>query len=371
MMSDLHPIGWYSSRIAPHLPKEAFRAVPERLWGGLAYLSVAAAGITAIGMMDLAPWGNLLLAFVIGQAFAGLGFLAHEILHGSVVKTAWLRDLLGCIAFAQFCLGARLWRKWHNMEHHAHTQDHDETDPDAWATMEEMYRRPAMRWAYRLPAWVRATVNFASFSIFFSLHSLLMFRRYIGDFKVKDRPVVWLQLLLPAAFWLALLVVMGPVRWLYAYVIPLLIANFLVICYISTNHQLNPLVPINDPLANSLTVTVPRWMDVLHYNFSYHTEHHLFPGMNPKYAPLVKACAKRFWPDRYHEMPFGQALLTLWRTPRVYYQDTELVDPRESLVYGTLGHRLTGPDVQPRQVELTAPSQAVLSTPQREPVQAE
>ena len=113
---------------------------------------------------------------------------------------------------------------------------------------------------------------------------------------------------------------MGPGKWLFAYVIPLLIANFIVMAYIATNHRLNPIVPVNDPLANCLSVTVPRWVDVLHFNFSYHTEHHLFPAMSSKYYPLVKEKIKEMWPERYHEMPMTKAL-ALWNTPRVYYQE--------------------------------------------------
>jgi fatty acid desaturase len=134
-MSELHPIGWYASQVAPHLPKKAFKPVPTRLLGGLAFLVLVVSGIAAIGLYTLNPLIYLALSVVIATGFAGLGFLAHEILHGTVVKTAWLRDLLGGIAFAQFLVGPKLWRKWHNMEHHAHTQDHG-TDPDAWALAE-------------------------------------------------------------------------------------------------------------------------------------------------------------------------------------------------------------------------------------------
>ena len=68
-------------------------------------------------------------------------------------------------------------------------------------------------------------------------------------------------------------------------------------------------------------------VDVIHFNFSYHTEHHLFPGMNPKYYPLVKQHIKEMWPERYHEMPMTQALIALWRTPRVYFERNEPIDP--------------------------------------------
>ena len=350
-MKEMHSIGWYASRVAPHLPKEAFKPAPVRLWGGLAYLLLTKAGIAAIWLFALPLWANLLLSLVIGMSFAGMGFLGHEILHGTVVKNARLRDFLGAIAFWQFSLGPKLWRKWHNMEHHANTQDHDH-DPDAWATMEELYTRPAMRWAYRLPRWVRTVANFSSFLLFFSIHGFLMFRRYAGEFKGADRTRVVLQLVVPYAFWFSLLPLMGPYKWLFAYLVPLMLANFMVICYIATNHQLNPLTDVNDPLANSLSVTVPRWVDVLHFNFSYHTEHHLFPGMNPRWAPLVKAQVKRLWPELYHEMPFTTALRMLAATPRVYGTQVDLVDPGAGLTYGTLGNGLDYRNVVARPIAL-------------------
>lgn len=65
--------------------------------------------------------------------------LGHEILHGTVVRKAWLRDFLGAIAFMPLSTGPKLWRKWHNATHHVHTQ-HEENDPDAWPTLEKLKR---------------------------------------------------------------------------------------------------------------------------------------------------------------------------------------------------------------------------------------
>jgi hypothetical protein len=46
------------------------------------------------------------------------------------------------------------------------------------------------------------------------------------------------------------------------------------------------------------------------------------------------------WPERYHEMSLGNALVALWKTPRVYYKGNQLIDPRQGHVYETLGHGL-------------------------------
>lgn len=353
-MSELHTAGWYTQKLSPKLPPEAFKPVPQRLWAGLIFLGLVIGSITTIGLFHLNLLAMAGVSVVIGLSFAGLGFLGHEILHGTVVKRAWLRDALGAIAFAQFNLGPKLWRKWHNMEHHAHTQD-EHTDPDAMGTMEEFFQRPGLQFFYRFPQWVRSAITFGSFLGFFSVFSALMLKRYYKDFKPAERKVVLAQYFMPAAVWLALLPVLGPVKWFFAYLLPLALANFLVICYISTNHQLSPLVDVNDPLANSLTVLVPRWMDVINLNFSHHVEHHLLPGVNPKWGPLIRRHIKEMWPERYQEMPFGKALLTLWRTPRIYMDHTQLVDPMRGLKYGSLGNGLNPDRVQAQRFNPSMP----------------
>lgn len=357
-MKDLHSFGWYAARVTPYMPKEAFKPVPTRLWGGLVHLLVAVAGFLTISLFDLNPWLNLLIAVVLGSSFASMGFLGHEILHGTVVRKAWLRDLLGAIAFLPLTTGPKLWRKWHNLTHHVHTQD-DEKDPDSWPTLEKLAKSKFLRWIYKLPFQFRAFFSFLSLTFTFTMHSSKMFMEFIRQFDPRNRPIVWLQFLAPWAIWISILFLIGPLKWFFAFLLPLLIANFIVMSYISTNHRLNPLVPVNDPLANSLTVTVPRWVDVLHFNFSYHTEHHLFPGMSPKYYPLVKQHIKRMWPERYHEMPLVTALKTLWKTPRVYFEEKEFIDPYKGKAYASLGHGLDPKAIEFREIET---SESVITT---------
>jgi fatty acid desaturase len=83
--------------------------------------------------------------------------------------------------------------------------------------------------------------------------------------------------------------------------------------YVFTNHFLNPLCEHSDPLVGSTSVIVPRWMDWLHDNFSYHTEHHVFPGMNPRYYPEVSRLLQKHFPDRYNRVPFGEAWRRIWQ----------------------------------------------------------
>jgi fatty acid desaturase len=83
--------------------------------------------------------------------------------------------------------------------------------------------------------------------------------------------------------------------------------------YVFTNHGLNPFCEINDPLGSSTSVEVHPVFDKLHHNFSYHTEHHLFPGMNSDYYPEVGRILKEKYPDRYNRIPFVDAWRRLWK----------------------------------------------------------
>lgn len=336
----------YTRELKQRLPRKYFEPVASRLFWLIPNIALVVAGILLITLYDFHLLVKLAISVVMGSSLASLGFLGHEVLHGSVVKNRTLRDLVGTICFAQFNLGPKVWRRWHNVEHHGHTQG--EQDPDAMGTLEDYKNRPALRALFAIAPWLRSLITFVAFTFWFSFHSFLMFLRFAPTFpKRKDRIIAVVQFLLPLSLWIGLLVLIGPGNFLFAYVIPVLVANFIVMSYIATNHMLNPLTPVNDPLANSLTVTKWKWMDILHLNFSFHTEHHIFPSMNPKYAPKVKALAKELWPDRYHEMPHWKALVALWRTPRLYHEHgNELADPKRELAFPVLGQGLDPQDMK-------------------------
>jgi len=63
----------------------------------------------------------------------------------------------------------------------------------------------------------------------------------------------------------------------FAFVIPALLGTSILTGYILTNHTLSPLTDVNDPLLNSLSVTAPRAVEVLHLGFGFHVEHTSFP----------------------------------------------------------------------------------------------
>ena len=141
------------------------------------------------------------------------------------------------------------------------------------------------------------------------------------------------------AVWATVAVLVGLVSFLFVFVIPLLVANVIVMSFILTNHALSPRVEINDPLVTGLSVTTPRWLEWITLQFGYHVEHHLFPAMSSRNARTVRALLRKRWPGRYQSMPLWRALGQLHRTARVYKDAVTLVDPRTGREYPKLGPR--------------------------------
>jgi fatty acid desaturase len=133
-----------------------------------------------------------------------------------------------------------------------------------------------------------------------------------------------------AAGWVALAIAAGPVGAIYVMVIPMIITNFFVMSYIATNHFMRPQTERNEPIENSMSVNTLPFIDRLHFNFSHHVEHHLFPRMSAKHAPRVRQWLRTNEADRYVSPPHVRAFAYLYKTPRVYLDANTLCDPDHS-----------------------------------------
>jgi fatty acid desaturase len=290
-------------------------------------------------------WIAPFLSVLVGHSFGCLGFIAHETCHGGAIKNRKLRHLLTGILFSPFGIGPHLWSRWHNAEHHGHTQ-HPDLDPDRLFLVAEYQHNPVLKWLYRRSQLARNLVIFGFFSLMMSQHNITTMIRFLRDPKVayQERAVILFQFVAPKVFWIGVTLLLGWQVLLMGYVLPLLVANALVISYISTNHFLNPLSDESDVLASSLSVTLPRWLgwlDAMHGRFGAHVAHHLFPQAPTRHARKLERHLARLWPERFHSMPFAQALKMLWNTPWIYDEDgDELLDPRRNRRFPTLGNGL-------------------------------
>lgn len=200
--------------------------------------------------------------------------------------------------------------------------------------LESAIQKPFVKWMFRQVPALRSFFLFFSFTFWFNLHAHMMFRRFLPEFKPHERPMVIFQAVLPVLVWFLVLFWVGPQNFLFVFVLPWLMDNFIAMSFIATNHLPNPITETNDPLLNSLTVRNPRWLTL---GFGYHIEHHVFPALSPKYARLIAQKIKELWPERYNELPHRKALYYLWKTPRLYRDYRNLIEPTTGQIFGILG----------------------------------
>jgi fatty acid desaturase len=331
--------GDYVSELKPKLPARAFEPALSRLLWLPLQLSAIGLGIAAIALNWLPTWLWPALSLIIGGAFAGLVFLGHETLHGAVIREKRARYLFGFVMFLPFAVSPRLWTAWHNRVHHGNA-NHAGVDPDAYPTLDEYRASRAVRiftdWFGIGRGRLRGLV---ALSIGFSVQSLhvLLVAGSRGYLSPRQHRRALFETALGFVIWAGLLIWIGPLAFLFACFLPWLVANAIVMAYIFTNHALSPLTTVNDPLVNSLSVTVPSWVDALTLRFGFHVEHHLFPWMSSRHAPMVRDLILERWPERYQSLPLLRALLRVHCSPRVYLDATTLFDPGTGQACRALG----------------------------------
>jgi fatty acid desaturase len=331
------PQSTYVHELRPDLPAAAFEPATSRLALVPTYFAVIAISIVAIASGWL-PWLLVpLLSLVIGASFAGLTFVAHEAIHGGIVRGRTARQVVGWLGFLPFTVSPCLWSAWHDRVHHANANRAN--DPDMYPTLDQYRTNRRVRFfviAFSMGGRrVRGLLSLILGFTVQSSHQLLSARR-TGLLKPSELRVAFAQTLAGVAVWATVAALVGFVPFVFAFAIPLLVANTIVMSFILTNHSLNPRVEINDPLVSGLSVTAPRWVEWFTLQFGYHVEHHLFPAMSSRHARTVRDLLRRRWPERYRSMPLRKALGQLYRTARIYKDAVTLVDPRTGREYPTL-----------------------------------
>jgi fatty acid desaturase len=328
----------YAREVRRQLPADVFQPVPARLAWLPLHLAVIV-GLAAVVVLGQPAWYvALACALVAGHSWACLGFLAHEVLHHAVVRDRTIERLVGYVGLLIFCLSPTLWAAWHNQQHHGHTGD-PTADPDHFGTLESWRSSAVDREVVKLAPGSRRKRSALFFFITFSAHSLIVLLNHSqrDDYYARvPRRVVYAETAAMAAFWLAVLFAVGAWNFLFVAVVPALIANAVAMSYIATNHFLNPLTTLNDPLVNSLSVRGPRWLERLHLNFGYHVEHHVLPTVSARHAPLVRAALVRLYGERYLSLPHATALRLLYTRPKVHDTGDTFIDPQTRQVFNAL-----------------------------------
>jgi len=322
--------------VKPALPAEVFVPARSRLLWLPVHLAVIAGGIVAFGHAPWIVWP--LISLVIGASMGGLAFVGHEALHGAIIRGRTAQRVVGWLGFLPFTLSPRLWIAWHNRSHHGHTND-PRRDPDLYPTLAQYEASRTVRAITRFALGGRRWLGAMSLLIGFSVQSAATFAR-ASKTKLLDargRRVALAETAAGVAVWTAVALLVGLKVFLFAYALPLVVANVIVMGFIVTNHGLSPIGDTNDPLANSLTVTVPGWISFATLGFGYHVEHHVFPSVSARHGRAIQTALRARFGDRYQAMPLVTALRRLHATARVYADETTLLDPRTGRTWRTLG----------------------------------
>ncbi len=331
------PRATYVRDVRPRLAATAFDRARSRL--ALLPLQIAIVALATIAIAR--QWTPTIVAplwsVVIGATFSGMAFVTHEMLHGAIVAGRRWQHVFGWIGFLPFALSPMLWTRWHNRTHHSGANEVD--DPDRYPTLDE-YRtgRGARIFIDNFSLGGKRWRGLLTLVLGFTGQATIVLAtaRRRGILTRRELRLALVETLLAVAVWTVVAVSIGFVAFVFAYVIPLVIANVCVMAFIVTNHSLNPMVEIDDPLASGLTVTLSRPLEWLTLGFGYHVEHHLFPAMSSRHAREVRTILQERWPTRYHSMPMGEALRQLYGSARVYKDAVTLVDPRTGHEYPTI-----------------------------------
>jgi fatty acid desaturase len=335
---ELLSVSAYAREIRPLLPRAVFAPARSRvLWLPIHYTIIALLA-WALASHRL-PWPLWpVVALAIGVCLAGVTFVGHEALHGGVVRGRAAIRIVGWLCFLPFVVSPQLWMAWHNRVHHNHCGQPG-IDPDMYPTLEQYQTQRAARIMADYFGLGRKRLTGAGSLLFgFTGQSMQMLftARRCGVLPPHLHRRAIIETLTGICVWTAVGFLVGPLAFVFVYLIPLVVANTIVMTFIMTNHNLSPLSPINDPLVNSLSVTLPRALEWLTLDFGFHTEHHLFPTMSTRHGRTVREALRAKFPERYQSLPLFTAIRRLHRTARVYRDDTTLIDPHTGETWPTL-----------------------------------
>lgn len=314
----------YLRELKPLLPDGAFRRNPRKLFAIALHVVVVAGCFIVLRRME-SYWLHALTALVLGHSIACLGLYAHDLSHKTILPGGPALRVLETLVWTVVGVPTTIWRVVHNATHHHETNTL--LDPDRLLSREE---KEALIPGYKTlfpqdtPGIKSNPLVGLQFFPFYLLRNLLAsffkaeckpaFVPAVPKYSGGQRLTIGFEVLLIAVYqWGVFNLVGGDwMKFVWASPVAFGIASATLMIYIFTNHFLNPLCEHTDPVAGSTSVKVPSWVDWIHSNFSYHTEHHLFPGMDSSHFPEVKALLEQKYPERYNRLPLGEAWKLLW-----------------------------------------------------------
>ncbi|GAP93690.1 fatty acid desaturase family protein [Leptolyngbya sp. NIES-2104] len=318
----------YVKTLRAFLPKTAFQPNVDRVVILMINFAILILGWGIASNLDRWSWSALWLylpfTIVMANSVIVLLFSVHDIMHSRLIKNRALLYVITLLALTPLWMPPTLWSILHNRIHHNHTNSLKDPDrrylqkqPMSWGKWIQRLIAPSLQTNRILMlvgmmfAWgVYAFRNFSSI-VLFNTNDV----NYVpASFTVKPRERYFIaaECLIMLLFHVSVITYLefDGLKLLLSYFLPIGLGYAGIIFYVYTNHMLCPMTETNDPLVNSISLRVPPLLNVLHFNFSHHAEHHIFPNLNSDYYPLVQDLIKVHYPD---STGYILAMQTAWR----------------------------------------------------------
>ncbi|MCK6549877.1 fatty acid desaturase [Myxococcota bacterium] len=315
----------YLRALRPHLPPEAFEPAPSRLLVLLVHAVIILGG-ARLAAETSSVVAHVAIALVIGHSMACTTFIGHDITHGAVVRNRLVRWVSEAFAWSFIFMPASVWRKMHNV-HHSHVQTPRDCDRHLFEHERSGFSE-VFKYFYpnaSNPMWNPLvhlhflTYTFGNTALAFT-YGLAKERPdspLFQPYKPRELAMIVAELGVVVAVHTAIFFLVG--GDLVTFLVVDGVANFvgsgILMGYIFTNHAANPITSSVDPLVSTTSLRLPQWIATLHSNFSFHTEHHLFPAMDSRWYPEVSKLLVEKFPDRYIQIPFPLAWKRIYDQP--------------------------------------------------------
>ena len=306
----------YAKKLRPLLPKQAFNPDPNKLILLFINLLILILGWGMGSQLGHWPkkWLWLYLPFMIimANSVTFLAFVSHDLMHGSVIRNYKIAQKIALVGLAAVWMPPTLWKIIYNQIHHNKTNSLEDPDrnyyyqqPNTLGKRIQNLLVPSSETTFVLLAvgMMMQWSIYAFRNVLFVLVGNVNIQQYAPvTFTVthQERWAIAQELIFIAGAHLGVLawLAFDPLQLMLAYFLPVALGHAGMMFYIYTNYLFSPQTKVNDPLINGISLKVPRLFDVLHINFSHHAEHHILPGLNSDYYPLVRDLLGKLYPDK-------------------------------------------------------------------------
>lgn len=276
----------------------------------------------------------LIASIMIGLIYVPLGYLGHDVMHGTVVKSKKLQNFLAYFSFFSFLISPHLWDIWHNRLHHGYTNS--SRDPDAFNDLKLYNEMPIVRTGVlTVPGKKNYFMGILFFTYWFTFHvqHILWFNKQYKDWDFESfgysQKKALFETSLYILFWISIGYLFGLYKSIFIIVIPMVVHNIIFLLMSVTEHVYLPKSIINNPLDNTVSVKMPILIEKFILNFNHHIEHHIFPNMNCSNLPKIKQWLDKNAKEDCMRPPLYQAVLLVFKTPRLYLDDNIQAHPKD------------------------------------------